>query len=67
MQSHLFIKKKVYGISNNLAKIFRSKSCNARNNTNMQFAIAALINALNNGHNYINSIDIWDRTNYVSG
>ena len=33
----------------------------------MQFAIAALINALNNGHNYINSIDIWYRTNYVSG
>ena len=59
--------KKVYGISNNLAKIFRSKSYNARNNTNMQFAIAALINALNNGHNYINSTDIWDRISYVSG
>ena len=33
----------------------------------MQFSIAALINALNNGHNYINSTDIWDRTSYVSG
>ena len=33
----------------------------------MQFTMAALINALNNSHNYINSTDIWDRASYVSG
>ncbi len=52
--------KKAYGVSSELAKLFRSKSCSDRNNTNMQFAIAALINALNNGHDYSNGADMWD-------
>lgn len=52
--------KKSYGVSSELAKVFRSKSCSDRNNTNMQFAIAALINALNNGHDYSNGADMWD-------
>ena len=52
--------KEAYGVSSKLAKLFRSKSCSDRNNTNMQFAIAALINALNNGHDYSNGADMWD-------
>ncbi|WGE85915.1 hypothetical protein [Actinobacillus equuli] len=52
--------KKAYGISSNQAKIFRSKSNQDRNNTAMQFAIAALINALNNGPDHSNGADMWD-------
>ncbi|THA01926.1 hypothetical protein [Rodentibacter pneumotropicus] len=52
--------KKAYGISSALDKIFRSKSCSDRNGTNMQFAIAALINALSNGHDYSYGADMWD-------
>ncbi len=52
--------KEAYGGTSDQAKNFRSISPEARNNTKMQFAIAAQINVLNKGKDYSNGADMWD-------
>lgn len=51
---------KAYGHNNDQAKLFKNTSPEKRNNTKMQYAIAGVVNVLNEGEDYSNGATMWD-------
>lgn len=57
---HNYPKEAAFGKNSKAAKDFRKKETQERNNTKMQIAIAAIINALTDGQDYSNGARYWD-------
>ncbi len=52
--------KKAFGGTNDQARLFRNASPERRNNTKMQYAVAAIINALRKGEDLSYGATMWD-------